>query len=177
VKASRFLTHRKKLKEAAEPLERMLGRARLLGQHLGPVLYQLPPRWHANVDRLREFIALLPADRTHVFEFRDPTWYNDEVRQLLTTTGMSFCIHDFRGFSCPVWLTGPAVYLRFHGSTAAPYTGGYSRPHLRRWAEKIQDFRQTGRDVYVYFNNDVGGHAVADARALQALLKVGPGEG
>jgi len=174
VKASRFLTHRKKLKDPAEPLENILGRARELGPRLGPVLYQLPPRWHANVERLREFIRLLPGDLHHVFEFRDPSWYNDDVRALLAETGMGFCIHDMRGSVSPAWVTGPIAYLRFHGPTDVAYAGRYGRTPLRRWVEKIEEFRDSGHDVYAYFNNDGGGHAVTNARELQELLGIEP---
>src|SRR5205823_13851426 len=117
VKASRFLTHLKKLKDPEQPLENVLGRARLLGPRLGPVLYQLPPGWHVNLDRLRHFLALLPTDLTHVMEFRDPSWYADEVRAALAEHGVSFCVHDLRGQPSPDWVTGPAVYVRFHGPT------------------------------------------------------------
>jgi uncharacterized protein YecE (DUF72 family) len=172
VKASRYLTHRKKLKDPAEPLENVLGNARELGPHLGPVLYQLPPRWHCNVGRLRDFIALLPRDLMHVFEFRDPSWYNGEVRALLSETGMNFCIHDMRGSAAPPWATGPLVYVRFHGPTAAAYHGRYTRPQLRTWARKIRTFLDEGHDVAAYFNNDVGGHAVTNARQLREMLEV-----
>ncbi len=170
IKASRFLTHMKKLKDPAESLERILGRARELGPHLGPVLYQLPPRWHCNVDRLREFIACLPFDLQHVFEFRDPSWYADAVRELLTGTGMGFCIHDMKGSHCPRWVTGPVVYVRFHGPTAVKYAGSYSRAHLAAWADDIRAWHAEGRRVYVYFNNDGGGHAIANARTLRELV-------
>src|SRR5207244_1529086 len=101
IKASRFLTHNKKLKDPEQPLANLLGRARELGPHLGPVLYQLPPRWHCNPDRLRQFLAALPAGVEHVFEFRDPSWLNEGVRDLLAEYGAGFCIHDLRGFPCP----------------------------------------------------------------------------
>jgi uncharacterized protein YecE (DUF72 family) len=172
VKASRFLTHRKKLKDPAAPLQNLLTPARELGPHLGPVLYQLPPRWHCNVGRLREFIALLPRDLHHVFEFRDPSWYNPAVRELLAESGMSFCVHDLKGAACPEWVTGPLVYVRFHGPTAVAYAGGYTAGHLRRWAEKIERHREAGRDVFVYFNNDDRALAVANARQLQEYLGV-----
>ena len=170
VKASRYLTHLKRLKDAAEPLERFLGRARRLGEHLGPVLYQLPPHWACDVDRLRAFLELLPADLLHVFEFRDPSWYVEEVRELLAAHGACFCIHDLRGSVSPEWATGPAVYLRFHGPTARAYAGGYPTARLRLWAERVEAYLESGRDVFAYFNNDDAGHAVADARQLRALL-------
>jgi uncharacterized protein YecE (DUF72 family) len=170
VKASRYLTHLKKLKDPEQPLENILSRARLLGPHLGPVLYQLPPNWRCDRERLRHFLQLLPFDITHVMEFRDPSWYTEAVRDLLTEYGVGFCIHDLRGVASPEWVTAPAVYIRFHGPTARAYAGGYSPSHLRRWARKIEGYRQAGHDVYAYFNNDEAGHAVFDAQTLRALL-------
>jgi len=175
VKASRFLTHLKKLKDPAAPLAKILGRAREMGPRLGPVLYQLPPHWHCDLDRLRQFIALLPRDLQHVFEFRDPSWHNEEVRSLLSETGMGFCIHDLGGCSCPLWITGQHVYLRFHGPTRVAYAGRYDLKQLRGWTGKIRQFRASGRDVYVYFNNDQNAYAVANARELRDLLDGGSG--
>jgi uncharacterized protein YecE (DUF72 family) len=171
VKASRFLTHMKKLKDPAEPLANVLGRARLLVSHLGPILYQLPPRWRCDPDRLRAFLELLPRDLTHVMEFRDPSWCADVVRELLTAHGVGFCIHDLRGVPSPEWVTARAVYLRFHGPTAGAYAGGYPRVRLRSWADWITEQRWAGHDVYVYFNNDDAGHAVFDALTLRELLR------
>jgi uncharacterized protein YecE (DUF72 family) len=173
VKASRYLTHRRKLKEPEGPLENILGNARELGPKLGAILFQLPPRWRCNVGRLREFVALLPRDLTHVFEFRDPSWYNEEVRDVLAESGMSFCIHDMRGSAAPHWVTGPLAYLRFHGPTATASHGRYTKPQLRRWADTIRTFLGDGHDVASYFNNDVGGHAVTNARQLREMLGVG----
>jgi uncharacterized protein YecE (DUF72 family) len=173
VKASRYITHLKKLKDPAEPLETFLGRARNLGPHLGPVLFQLPPHWHRDLVRLKEFISL-PHDMQHVFEFRHPSWCHEEVKALLVETGMNYCIHDSRYFDCPAWVTGPLVYIRFHGPRDPSHEGRYNRAHLRAWAEKIRQFHQSGHDVYAYFNNDTGGHAVTNARELQHLLQVGP---
>jgi uncharacterized protein YecE (DUF72 family) len=171
LKASHFLTHRKKLKDPQGPLELFLGRARLLGPHLGPILFQLPPRWHCNVERLQAFVAHLPPDVLAIIEFRDPTWYVEEVRDLLTAAGVGFCIHDLRGSVSPLWVTGPAVYVRFHGPTAVPYAGRYPLKHLREWAERIAAFREKGQDVFVYFNNDDQAHAVTNALELRGLLE------
>ena len=170
VKASRYLTHMKKLKDPEEPLENILGRARLLGPHLGPVLYQLPPHWHRDVPRLAHFLDVLPKDLFHVIEFRDPSWYADEVRDLLAAKGVGFCIHDLRGQTCPEWVTGLAAYVRFHGPTAQAYAGRYAPAQLRRWAEKIDGWRTDGKGVYAYFNNDANAYAVANARELRELL-------
>jgi uncharacterized protein YecE (DUF72 family) len=174
LKANRFLTHMKKLKDPADALQRILDRVRVLGPHLGPVLYQLPPSWACDVERLRQFISLLPSDMDHVFEFRHDSWYTDDVRRLLTQTRMSFCVHDMRGACCPNWATGPIVYLRFHGPTDPRCGGRYTLAHLRRCAEEIRHFQENRHDVYVYFNNDGGGYAVRNARELKELLGLKP---
>jgi uncharacterized protein YecE (DUF72 family) len=173
VKASRFLTHRKKLKDAEEPLGTFLGVARPLGERLGPLLYQLPPRWRCDLPRLRHFIGLLPRELTHVFEFRDPSWCNEEVRALLSEAGMGYCIHDMPGFACPDWVTARTAYVRFHGPGEQRYAGRYDRARLRDWAGKIDGYRKAGHDVFVYFNNDAGGHAVTNADELREELGEG----
>ena len=169
VKANRFITHMKKLKDAAEPLGRFLGRARLLGDKLGPVLYQLPPRWKCNLPRLRQFLSLLPPDLLHAFEFRDRSWLNEGVFALLEEHGAAFCVISMPGFPCPLRATAPFVYIRMHGSGVL-YGGCYSEDELRRWAERIEGFLDEGRDVYVYFNNDAFGYAVQNARRLGEML-------
>src|SRR4051812_12516913 len=115
VKASRFLTHMKKLKDPEEPLERFFERARELGPHLGPVLYQLPPGWKVDVARLDGFMRALPRDARHVCEFRDPSWYCDEVMALLRAHGVALCLHDMRGSATARVRLASFVYVRFHG--------------------------------------------------------------
>ncbi len=170
VKASRFLTHMKKLRDPADSLDRILSGARLLGDRLGPVLYQLPPYWKCNLPRLEEFVALLPHDLIHVFEFRDPSWYNDDVRHVLSEHDLGFCIHDLRGSGSPCWVTGRAVYMRFHGPTEKAYAGCYRPSQLERSAEQIHGYLDHGHDVYAYFNNDDRAYAVSNALALRDLL-------
>lgn len=169
VKASRFLTHMKKLKDPAEPLARILGRARLLQRHLGPVLYQLPPGWRCNEERLAEFVALLPGDLTHVVEFREPSWYAPAVLTMLAQGGISLCVHDMPDSAIGQVAIGRAAYVRFHGP-GGKYTGSYSQEALRPWAEWLAQESRAGRDVYAYFNNDIGGHAIGDALRLRELL-------
>jgi uncharacterized protein YecE (DUF72 family) len=170
LKASRYITHLKRLLDPADSLERFLARARLCQDTLGPILYQLPPRWPADADRLELFLRALPTDLLQVLEFRDNSWYNQQVRELLERFGIAFCIHDHGSAPSPAWITGRAVYLRCHGSAAAPYSGGYDQRELEGMARKIGGWRQSGLQVYVYFNNDVGGHAVRNALSLKALL-------
>jgi len=169
VKASRYITHLKKLKDAAEPLARFLERARHLGGHLGPVLYQLPPNWNRNLERLGAFLELLPADLLHVFEFRHPSWFAEETFALLEQHGVGFAITDLPGLDGPVRATGRLAYLRFHGPER-PYEGSYSDEELRQWAGRIGRFLRSGQPTYVYFNNDAHGYAPRNALRLRELM-------
>ena len=167
VKASRYLTHMRKLNEPEEPLEKFLKCARRLKRRLGPLLYQLPPRWKKNLERLRAFAEKLPEDRTHVIEFRDRDWLADDTYELLDEFGIALCVHDMLPRH-PRRLTGPIAYVRFHG-TGRKYGGSYSPSRLQPWAEWISEAAQQC-DVYVYFNNDADGHAVRNAQTLKELL-------
>lgn len=167
VKASRFITHIKRLKEPEEPVRTFFERADGLGEKLGPVLFQLPPHFRADLDRLSRFLDVLPRDRLCAFEFRDPTWDVPEVRRSLDDHGAALVLADRPGWRVEEVITGGWTYLRFHqGQRLGP---GYSRRKLRRWAERIA--RLPARDAYVYFNNDPEGAAVADARTMIALLR------
>jgi uncharacterized protein YecE (DUF72 family) len=170
VKASRYLTHMKKLKDPREPIARFFTRARRLGATLGPVLYQLPPRWPVNVERLRAFVKRLPKQRLHAIEFREPSWYSDEVFAILNEHQIALCLHDMAGSASGKISVGPFVYARFHG--AQKYSGRYSDDVLEGWADWLRAQRRSGRPVYAYFNNDVGGHAPVDAARLRTLLRV-----
>jgi len=168
VKASRFLTHMKKLKDPEEPLRRFFERAAHLGQTLGPVLYQLPPHWQLNLERFAHFLAALPPGYQHVVEFRDASWLVEEVFQLMEQHQVAHCLHDMYPLKVPLRLTAPTVYVRFHGDAA--HSGDYPRAALEQWADQIAAWRGEGRDVYAYFNNDIGGYAVHNARTLREVL-------
>jgi uncharacterized protein YecE (DUF72 family) len=172
VKASRFLTHMKKLKDPEEPLERLFSRMEPLNKHLGPVLYQLPPGWKLDSGRLEHFLQVLPKGFRHVLEFRDPTWYSDDVMRMLERYGVALCLHDMRGSATGRKRVGPFVYARFHGASGH-YDGGYSDERLRSWASWLLAEQRSGADVYVYFNNDVGGHAPRNAVTLRRLMEDG----
>lgn len=166
VKANRFLTHMKKLKEPAEPLDRLLTHARRLKKSLGPMLYQLPPRWLPEAERLAVFFRMLPPKITHVMEFRDERCLTAELRRVLEQYGVGLCIHDILR-PHPKWVPARTAYLRFHG---VGYGGSYRRDQLRRWADWIAETAAAGHDVFAYFNNDIGGHAVRNALTLKELL-------
>jgi uncharacterized protein YecE (DUF72 family) len=167
VKASRYLTHIKRLRDAEDGVKLFWERATGLGDKLGPVLFQLPPRFPADVPRLREFLSWLPAEMEAAFEFRDPSWTGDEVFALLDRAGCAFVLADRPGFRGPLVVTGGWSYIRLHqGSRIGP---GYRRDKLRRWAERIASL--PAREVWAFFNNDHGGAAVRDALFLRDLLE------
>ena len=168
VKASRYLTHLRRLRDPAQPLERLWSRAERLRDHLGPMLYQLPPRWRRDPARLADFLAALPK-RRQAIEFRDPDWYAPEIDELLARRGVARCLHDMPGSASPRKPVGPFIYLRFHGQ-GQRYGGAYSAQLLTGWADRLAGWARDGLPAYVYFNNDVGGHAVRDAARLRELL-------
>jgi uncharacterized protein YecE (DUF72 family) len=170
VKASRYLTHLKKLKDPAEAISRLLSRAARLRDHLGPILYQLPPAWRPDLPRLRDFCSQLPRPFIHVFEFRQADWLREDVFAALAEFGASICIHDILPRH-PLLVLGKVAYVRFHGS-GARYGGSYSAAALRRWAKKLETLADTGRPVFVYFNNDAEANAVRNARTLRNMLNV-----
>lgn len=169
VKAPRFITHMKKLKECGEPVETFLSRARNLGESLGPILYQLPPRWAFDRERLLSFLALLPNDLVHVFEFREPSWMEEEVLALLDSHAVSYCAHDMQGMKAPRRAVGPVAYVRFHGGTGK-YSGRYQEEALLGWSDWLAGEARSGREIWAYFNNDIGGAAIHDALTLRAML-------
>jgi uncharacterized protein YecE (DUF72 family) len=170
VKASRFLTHMKKLKDPEEPIARLFARASELRGKLGPVLYQLPGQMTKNIDRLAGFLDALPPRVKHTIEFRHPSWYDQEVMQLLRKHNVALCLHDMSGSVAPRLLTARFTYVRFHGAMRR-YGGAYPQEQLEDWAEWLA---ANGHPAFVYFNNDIGGHAPRDAARLSALLGLGP---
>ena len=169
VKASRYITHMKKLKDPQEPVTNFLARVEALGDKLGPILFQLPPNWNVNTGRLRSFLQALPTGHRYALEFRDPSWFDEQVTDLLRSEGVAFCIHDMSDQPSPRVVTAPFVYIRFHGPAEA-YQGAYSTQTLAGWAGAISTWRRQGRDVYCYFNNDDAGYAAQNARELQEML-------
>jgi uncharacterized protein YecE (DUF72 family) len=169
VKASRYITHMKKLKDAGGSIDLLFSRVTHLNDALGPVLYQLPPRWPLNMERFKAFLRTLPPNFTHVVEFRDPTWYVEDVFDELNTHGVSLCLHDMEDAATGLHLVGPAVYLRFHGP--AKYRGRYPSGRLAATAAWCADRLSEGVPVYAYFNNDIGGHAPRDAIRFRELAR------
>ena len=169
VKVNRFITHMKKLLDCEEATDQFIALARPLGPALGPLLYQLPPSLHKNLERLDAFLSRLPTDLEHVVEFRHRSWYDKDVLALLDRYGAGFVTHDLVGLKSPRWASGRTAYVRFHG-TGGKYRGRYSDEQMDDWAEWLNNQRELGRSAWAYFNNDIGGDAIEDARNLKRQL-------
>jgi uncharacterized protein YecE (DUF72 family) len=169
-KASKFITHWKRLSERSRnSIELMESRLALLGNKAGPVLFQLPPQFGKDRERLADFLPMLPKRRRYAFEFRDPAWYADDILDLLHRHGVALCLSDHHDAPAPWQVTASHVYVRGHGPGGA-YHGSYPARTLRRWAEHAQAWRQEGRIVFVYFDNDQKSAAPFDALRLIQLL-------
>lgn len=172
-KGSRFITHQKKLNDPRRPVERYFEPLRPLLERIAVVLWQLPPRWRRNPERLDAFLAELPDGPRHAVELRDDDWFHDETYEVLDRHGASL-----------VWLssalttahheqvrTGDHVYLRFHGlDEDEPYRYDYTRDELEPWAQRLRELARDGTPAWVYFNNDHEARAVANATTLIQLL-------
>ncbi len=169
-KGSRFLTHMKKLKDTGQGIERFFSRIEILGRKLGPILFQLPPHWSSNAERLDEFLRALPRRRRYAFELRDPTWHNAEVYDVLRRHNAAFCIYELAGKRSGLEITADFTYVRLHGP-GGPYQGSYSSRALRDWAERIRAWRRRLDAVYFYFDNDQGGFAAHNAETLKSLVR------
>ena len=168
VKASRFITHIKRLKDVDEPVKTFYDTIKLLKEKLGPVLFQLPPSMRQNLDLLESFLRLLPKNPKPVFEFRNESWFDDGTYKLLEKYNAAFCIHDLVGNQTPRIQTCDCLYIRFHGTTGR-YEGNYSDKALTDWAKWIK--KQKSHNIFVYFNNDYNAYAVHNALTLIQFLK------
>ena len=169
VKASRFITHLKKLKDPERSLVSFLDRIALLGEKLGTTLFQLPPRWRYDAARLAAFLTALPGKYRYTLELRDRSWINAEALDLLSAHGVAFCIYELAGYLSPREVTADFVYIRLHGPGGA-YQGQYDRQTLTAWAEAMAAWSRQGREVFCYFDNDEAGYAAQNALQLQEMF-------
>lgn len=170
VKGSRFITHMKKLKDPKQSTQKLFERVETLQDKLGPILFQLPPRFKANPERLDSFLNRLPRNRQYAFEFRDHSWWKNEIFDILIEHKAAFCIYDLAGTLSSKKITSPhMVYIRLHGPGDA-YEGRYSKHELASWAGAINSWIETGRDVYIFFDNDQDGYAPVNAIELREML-------
>lgn len=172
VKASRYITHIKRLREVGDELALFLERARHLGSKLGPILFQLPPNQQLDLPRLHDFLGLLTDPHRWVLEFRHPSWHISKVYQMLADAAVALCIPVGGGLEPDRITTAPFTYIRMHRGREP--RGGFTRPELRKWARQIEALGSGGKEVYVYFNNDWEGFAIRDAVALMRLIGGNP---
>lgn len=170
VKGSRFITHMIKLKDPERGLTNFLPRAERLRGKLGPILWQLPPRWNVNVERLETFLEALPRKHRYAFELRTTSWMTDEVDELLRRYNAAFCIYELAGYQSPLDITADWTYIRLHGPTQFKYQGSYSDEQLAEWADRIRDWSRSLRAIYVYFDNDDSAYAVDNALTLKRMV-------
>lgn len=173
VKGSRFLTHMKKLKDPEPGIAKFMGAIEVLGKKLGPILFQLPPNWELNLERLEHFLHALPSHHHYAFEFRNPTWDVQPVYQLLEVHNAAYCIFDLAGYQSPLKLTADFSYIRLHGP-GGKYQGSYSDQALARWARQILEWRRRLRAAYCYFDNDDSGYAAWNALRLKEFISTAP---
>jgi len=175
VKANRYITHMKKLKDPETSTPGFFETVRALGDRLGPILFQLPPNMGLNLGRLRAFLDALPDGHRCAFEFRNPNWFDDTVFALLHRHDAAPVVADMGGEASPLRATASFVYLRLHGPGETPYTGCYDESALAAWRDRIAAWRDEGRDVYCFFDNDEAGYAARNAWTLREMLRTGAG--
>jgi uncharacterized protein YecE (DUF72 family) len=169
MKASRYITHNRKLKYPKESVKKFFAQAALLNTRLGPILFQLPPSWKVNVERLEEFVRALPRRRRYAFEFRNPSWSIPRVFEVLRKHNAAYCIYELAGFQSPIEITADFTYVRLHGPGKA-YQGNYSVRQLRVWAKRIETWRTKLKHTFVYFDNDQAAFAPKNALELRRML-------
>ncbi|MFP4497825.1 MAG: DUF72 domain-containing protein [Vulcanimicrobiota bacterium] len=170
-KANRYTTHMKKLKDPGKSIPTLIHSLKQLAGNLGPILFQLPPNFGFNGERLNNFLKELPEKYNYAFEFRDPDWFRDETYQLLSEYNSAFCIYDMPGMETPREITANWVYIRMHGPEKK-YEDRYTNHQLSGWAGALNTWKDQGKDIYCYFNNDKAGYAVENARALKEMLGI-----
>lgn len=170
VKASRFITHMKKLAVDHDSVDLFLNRAEKLKDKLGPILFQLPPSWELNIERLESFLELLPENHRYTFEMRNHTWYTKEVYELLEKYNCAFCTYELEHHLSPVQVTADFIYIRLHGP-GNKYQGSYTLYELKKWAHRCQKWMENGLDVFVYFDNDQKAYAAYNALTLNELIQ------
>ncbi|WP_315923472.1 DUF72 domain-containing protein [Mesorhizobium sp. SP-1A] len=169
-KASKFITHSKRLLVDDASLDLLTERVKLLRQKAGPILFQLPPRMKIDRERLGAFLKRLDARYRHSFEFRHPSWYEQPIFDLLSENDASLCLSDHAAAPAPREVTADWVYIRNHGPSGR-YFGSYTDIALSGWAADIRRWRGEGRDIWCFFDNDVKSAAPADAHRLIAMLR------
>ena len=169
VKANRYITHMKKPMDPEKSLALFFERIKLFDNELGPILFQLPPRFEFNPERLKFFLKALPDDYRYVLEFRDPSWFNPITYDLMREKNIAFCIYYLGNFQSPKEVTADFVYLRYHGSVNLG-AGLYNKEQIEQFSNDIKGYIAQGKQIFGYFNNDEAGYASINAIELRQSL-------
>jgi len=145
-------------------------RVNVLEEKLGPILFQLPPNWNLNLERLKAFLDALPSDVQYAFEFRDQRWFTDQTEKALAEKGAAFCIYEIDQRQSPQPVTADFTYVRLHGPQGA-YQGKYDTDTLAGWAGKLVSWSGEGKEVFCYFDNDEKGYAAQNALQLKEMVE------
>jgi uncharacterized protein YecE (DUF72 family) len=168
VKASRYITHMKKLHECRDSVKTFLDRAKILDNKLGPILFQLPPYLQFDYDKLNDFLNTLPKKYKYTIEFRHKSWWKDETYELLKKKNIAFCIYELGKKVSPEDVTADFAYIRFHGPSGK-YKGNYHSQTFKKWVKKFKSWE--AKEIYCYFDNDEKGYAAKNALRLKEILK------
>ena len=168
-KASRFITHMKKLRDPDRSIEPFFAAVTRLGKKLGPILFQLPPSLHIDITRLSKFLEALPRGHRYAIEFRHESWWMEKTYKLLLQHKAACCICQLGAVPQSFEATADFAYYRLHGPSNR-YRGSYNEEALRSWARHILDRRDHGQDVFCFFDNDERAYAPKNAMKLKALV-------
>ncbi len=174
VKANQFITHMKQLREPKQHFNNFIGHADALEEKLGPILFQLPPDWNFNYERLVNFVNILPSSFRYAIEFRNYSWYNQQVYDLLHQKNIAFCIYEIDDHMSPMPVTAEYLYVRLHGP-AGECAGSYNESALARWVSQCKTWTAEGRDVYFFFDNNQQGYAACNAQRMLELAALTTG--
>lgn len=171
IKASRYITHIKRLTAYQKSTYNFFVRIKALEDKLGPILFQLPPSFKEDLARLQEFIEHLPKEYQYVFEFRHPSWYHETLYQMLRDQNIALCLSDLNGIQTPIELTADFTYIRLHGPHSS-YTGAYSLKQIKKWEERLRTWAEKKIQSFCFFDNDAKGDAVKDAMKLKKYFTI-----
>jgi len=169
IKASRYITHMKKLKDPKDAAANFFRAIEPIKSRSDVILFQLPPRFRYNGERLKSFLEILPDTYRYAFEFRDKSWENEKVYRLLSNNNAALCIYDMEGRTSPGEITSDFIYVRLHGPGRA-YEGSYDKQTLSGWAGAFSTWSSKGKEVFCYFDNDQNGYAAKNAMTLKNML-------
>lgn len=171
VKMSRFITHVKTLKNAHKAVETFMGTVSILGEKLGPILVQLAPSVKIDIEKLKQFLDILPKYNLFTFEFRHNSWFCEEVYDALREKNAALCLFELAGVKSPEVATADWVYIRLHGPEKTRYSGSYPDDTLAAWAQKIGAWADQDKRIFCYFDNDEKAYAVGDAQRLRTMVE------